>query len=149
MTLRTPAEPRAAGLLPLWLTPQLDLVSGAYVPGVVGEVPYFFRGIGCAVHLPAGAVDWDFGHEGRSDGFDAWRLARFAENRSTEYAEITDWRTLQALLVQAESRGFVERFPDREYDRLFYLKPSASPAAEPGWAGHLSRTRFASPNADD
>jgi hypothetical protein len=34
-----------------------------------GKIPFFFHGIGCAVHLPAGAVDWDFGHGGRFDGY--------------------------------------------------------------------------------
>src|SRR6185295_8225991 len=43
-------------------------------------IEYFFHGIGCRVSLPSGEVDWDFGHDGRLDGFDAWRLGCFAED---------------------------------------------------------------------
>lgn len=93
-----------------------------------GTIPYFFHGIGCAVHLPDGAVDWDFGHGGRSDGFDAWRLARFARARSARFGAFTDAGTVEALLLEAEADGFVERFPDREHDRLFYLR---APPAQP------------------
>lgn len=102
-----------------------------------GQIPYFFHGIGCTVHLPAGAVDWDFGHGGRSDGFDAWRLARFAQERPSRHGEFTDSHALEKLLLQAEVEGLVERFPDREHDRLFYLKshPSERSAPVPDAAG--------------
>lgn len=48
-------------------------------------VPYFKHGYGCAVSLPGGAVDFDFGENGEIDGFDAWRLAGFAGARLPEY----------------------------------------------------------------
>jgi hypothetical protein len=102
-----------------------------------GKIPFFFHGIGCAVHLPAGAVDWDFGHGGRFDGFDAWRLARFAEERSPRHGAHTDWRALEALLLQAEAEGFLERFPDRDFDPLFYLAASPDDAADPAGAGDV------------
>ena len=43
-----------------------------------GGVKYFKHGYGCAVHLPSGTVDFDFGEQGQITGFDAWRLIGFA-----------------------------------------------------------------------
>ena len=43
---------------------------------------YYFHGIGCAFHFPDGdVIDWDWGLDGRIDGFDFWRLSRFWEER--------------------------------------------------------------------
>ena len=50
-----------------------------------GGIPYFKHGYGCAVRLPAGSVDFDFGEHGEIDGFDAWRLVGFAGSRLSEY----------------------------------------------------------------
>ena len=46
---------------------------------------YYKHGYGCAVHLPDGPVDFDFGPHGEIDGFDAWRLIGFAGARLREY----------------------------------------------------------------
>lgn len=50
-----------------------------------GGISYFKHGYGCAVRLPGGAVDFDFGAHGEIDGFDAWRLASFAGEKLHEY----------------------------------------------------------------
>ena len=50
-----------------------------------GGVRYFKHGYGCAVSLPTGTVDFDFGAHGEISGFDIWRLASFAGNKLSEY----------------------------------------------------------------
>jgi hypothetical protein len=50
-----------------------------------GGVRYFKHGYGCAVSLPTGSVDFDFGTNGEIDGFDAWRLASFAGDKLSDY----------------------------------------------------------------
>lgn len=50
-----------------------------------GAVRYFKHGYGCAVSLPTGTVDFDFGAHGEIVGFDAWRLAGFAGDKLSEY----------------------------------------------------------------
>lgn len=45
-----------------------------------GTVSYYFHGIGCRVEFGTLVVDFDFGSDGRFDGFDAWRLSLFAES---------------------------------------------------------------------
>lgn len=50
-----------------------------------GGVRYFKHGYGCAVSLPTGTVDFDFGAHGEIGGFDVWRLASFAGDKLSEY----------------------------------------------------------------
>jgi len=50
-----------------------------------GKVKYFKHGYGCAVHLDGGPVDFDFGEKGEINGFDAWRLSGFANERLGQY----------------------------------------------------------------
>ena len=51
-----------------------------------GGVSFFKHGFGCEVKLPSGSsVDFDFGANGEIDGFDVWRLTRFAGSRLSEY----------------------------------------------------------------
>lgn len=50
-----------------------------------GGVPYFKHGYGCEVDLPTGSVDFDFGKMGEIDGFDVWRLMKFAGAKLTIY----------------------------------------------------------------
>jgi hypothetical protein len=50
-----------------------------------GGIEYFKHGYGCAVNLPSGPVDFDFGEEGQINGFDLWRLTRYADERLDEY----------------------------------------------------------------
>ena len=52
---------------------------------LLGGISYFKHGYGCAVKLPEGSVDFDFGAHGEIDGFDAWRLVAFAGTRLSKY----------------------------------------------------------------
>lgn len=42
---------------------------------------YYKHGFGCEVYLRPFPVDFDFGDEGEINGFDPYRLARFASER--------------------------------------------------------------------
>ena len=57
---------------------------------LLGGISYFKHGYGCAVNLPSGKVDFDFGDEGQIDGFDIWRLTGFAKGRLSEYGFSTE-----------------------------------------------------------
>ena len=50
-----------------------------------GGAKYFKHGYGCAVHLDNAVVDFDFGDKGQVNGFDVWRLTRFAEGNLPAY----------------------------------------------------------------
>lgn len=47
---------------------------------------YYKHGIGCAVYLPEGEVDFDFDQDGGIDGFDDWRLWKFCQSRPKAHA---------------------------------------------------------------
>ncbi|CAH0128975.1 hypothetical protein E3Z27_11805 [Pseudomonas mediterranea] len=55
-----------------------------------GGVRYFKHGYGCAVSLPTGTVDFDFGAHGEISGFDAWRLASFASDKLSDYGFVDE-----------------------------------------------------------
>jgi hypothetical protein len=50
-----------------------------------GGIRYYKHGFGCAVHLPDGGVDFDFGDKGEIDGFAASRLIGFSEGCLDQY----------------------------------------------------------------
>jgi hypothetical protein len=55
-----------------------------------GGFSYYKHGFGCAVGLPAGEIDFDFGDKGEIDGFDSWRLLNFAGSRLGDYGFDTE-----------------------------------------------------------
>lgn len=69
-----------------------------------GGVPYFKHGYGCAVRLPSGSVDFDFGANGEIDGFDSWRLLSFAGEKLSEYG-FADDAAMQACFKSEFAAG--------------------------------------------
>src|SRR5689334_16822660 len=56
--------------------------------GTVGAVAFTFHGVGCRGTLGTIEVDFDFGPDGRTDGFDAWRLWDFARQSPAKYPRV-------------------------------------------------------------
>ena len=73
-----------------------------------GGVRYFKHGYGCAVNLPSGKVDFDFGAEGQIDGFDLWRLVGFAEGRLIAYGFSSE-QDVKSAFQSAEQSGKIVR----------------------------------------
>ena len=71
------------------------------------RIKYFKHGYGCAVQLPGGSVDFDFGAHGETNGFDAWRLSSFADNRLVEYGFASETELNQAFEQAAAAGEFV------------------------------------------
>ena len=69
-----------------------------------GGVRYFKHGYGCAVSLPSGTVDFDFGDRGEIDGFDAWRLAGFAGDKLPDYG-FTDENAIKECIKEEVAAG--------------------------------------------
>ena len=72
-----------------------------------GGVKYFKHGYGVAVHLEDGAVDFDFGDEGQINGFDAWRLKGFSEERPGRYGFHSDEEIDRCFEAAKASGAFV------------------------------------------
>lgn len=79
-------------------TSTLDWVASD-IP-VSAELPdgtcYSKHGFGCAVKTDRFVVDFDFGEQGQIDGFDLWRLNKFARGRLGNY-EISSEQELETL----------------------------------------------------
>ena len=73
-----------------------------------GGVRYFKHGYGCAVNLPSGKVDFDFGAGGQIDGFDLWRLVGFAEGRLMTYGFPSE-QDVKSAFQSAEQSGKIVR----------------------------------------
>jgi hypothetical protein len=82
---------------------------------------YHFHGIGCCVERGDVEVDWDFGPDGRADGFDTWRLWRFAKQFPTKYPEFQDRKALSDGLARLTAEGTVCS-SEVEHDHLLYLR---------------------------
>ena len=82
---------------------------------------YAKHGYGCHVEFPDGAVDFDFGDSGETDGFDGWRLWRYAEPRSDIYGP-TSYGSLENQLKSLHSKGILRK--DAQ-GNLYYLSHDA------------------------
>jgi hypothetical protein len=79
---------------------------------LAGGVPYRKHGYGCAVQLPRGTVEFDFGPRGEINGFDDWRLVVFAGGRLGTYGfaseeELTAVFRRHVALGELVPSGFV------------------------------------------
>ncbi|WP_228896523.1 hypothetical protein [Acidovorax sp. Leaf73] len=73
---------------------------------LAGGVKYFKHGFGCAVHLKGGSVDFDFGANGETNGFDIWRLSNFADERLAQYG-FTSEKELEACFKAEVEAGSI------------------------------------------
>jgi len=97
---------------------------GYDIPGrgvLIGGVSYFKHGYGCAVSLPSGKVDFDFGSEGQINGFNLWRLTIFAGKRLKQYGFPSEASVKTAFQSAVESGEIVPS----EYI-LYYLARDAA-----------------------
>jgi hypothetical protein len=98
---------------------------------LAGEPPieYAFHGIGLRLRLGAEELDFDFGFDGRTGGFNEYWLGEFASQRPAEFPQFQDRATLRAVLAAARAAGEVVRpYRDRQ-DELEYLSADVAGAA--------------------
>ncbi|UOD32160.1 hypothetical protein INH39_11090 [Massilia violaceinigra] len=80
------------------------------IPGrgeLEGGIAYFKHGFGCHVNLPAGPVDFDFGERGETDGFDLWRLVKFAGPALATYGFATQDEVKECFEAAVNSGSLV------------------------------------------
>jgi hypothetical protein len=86
------------------------------------SIEYAFHGVGCRVNLPSGAVDWDFGHDGRLDGIDAWFLWEFVTDGTGNFPEFKDKLVLDTAFAEAVAQGVIHKPFRYLQDNLYYLR---------------------------
>ncbi|MCS3839753.1 hypothetical protein HNR03_004367 [Pseudomonas sp. JAI111] len=77
-------------ILRLWRTNKIERCGT-----IIGDITYELHGVGCAVYFPDLCVDFDYGPDGRTDGFDVWRLYIFACELPTKYKKYADKKVLE------------------------------------------------------
>jgi hypothetical protein len=85
---------------------------------------FHFHGIGCRVEFKDVCVDFDFGPDGRHDGFDTWRLYEFAHQRPESYPHVQTFEETKRAVEELMLEGKAHRpgwLPGRN---LLYLSSS-------------------------
>jgi hypothetical protein len=85
-------------------------------------IEYRFHGIGCWMKLPEGEINWDFGYDGRLDGFREWFLWQYAEYGTKNFPEFRDQKALERTFAEAKSKGLIQRSYLSLQDDLYYLR---------------------------
>lgn len=73
------------------------------------ETRYEFHGVGCRFTSERGDVDFDFGPDGRYDGFDGWRLWILAQSLPSEYPMFQRQEVVESVLGELVTDGVVHR----------------------------------------
>lgn len=90
--------------------------------GVIDQYSYEFHGIGCCFDFGELAVDYDYGDQGRVDGFDLWRLTIFGE-QINDFQNYIESGEITSDFNSCIKTGEIMQSGD-EYDNLFYLSKS-------------------------
>jgi hypothetical protein len=103
---------------------EAGLPRRGYLPGRP-RIVYKFHGIGLRLRLGSRKIDFDFGFDGRTGGFNDWWLWLFAQDRPGQFPEFRDKEYIEAALEEARQAGEIgQPFQDR-YDWLMYRLSSA------------------------
>ncbi|WLT32336.1 hypothetical protein [Geothrix sp. PMB-07] len=84
------------------------------------QFEYAFHGAGCRVETPEGPIDWDFGDNGRVDGFDLWRLSVFVQSTPEAFPEFEDGAVLGQAFTAAVQSGIIRKDPKEQVPHLYY-----------------------------
>jgi len=95
------------------------------------NINYDFHGVGCCVEFPNYCVDFDFGKDGQSNGFDEWRIASYIDEKIFYYPyykkkvyNYIDDNLLTYKIIDILEKEFQKYLDDGTFykrDRLFYL----------------------------
>src|SRR6185503_20036599 len=90
--------------------------------GVINGVEFSFHGAGCLGTVEKIEVDFDFGPDGRTDGFDAWRLWNFAKQKPATYPQFQQQEDVEAALGMLARSGEIECPRTAPSPHLWYLR---------------------------
>jgi len=88
---------------------------------------YAYHGSGVAVTFADGRkIDFDFGFDGRCNGFSPWKLASLAGELGGAFQRFEGWLSLKALMDAEVKDGGISRPFHAQQDDLYYLGPSSN-----------------------
>lgn len=91
------------------------------------EAQFHFHGVGLTFESVHGEADFDFGPNGRCDGFDGWRLWRFATSHADQYPDFQREAVVESVLGELVTDGIVVRPRWMPSPHLCYLKQDLRP----------------------
>ena len=103
-------------ILKLWRSNQIERCGT-----ITGNITYELHGVGCAVYLPEACIDFDYGTDGRTDGFDVWRLYLLACELPSQYKKYTDKKVLKAEFDEYIAIGKLEKMSPNSNDLYLSL----------------------------
>jgi hypothetical protein len=106
-------------ILRLWRSNEIERCGT-----ITGDITYELHGVGCAVYFPELCIDFDYGPEGRTDGFDVWRLYIFACESPQKYKKYTDKNVLKAEFEEYLNLGSFEKMSDSPGGLYFFKTPA-------------------------
>ncbi|MDO8621781.1 MAG: hypothetical protein Q7R80_00950 [bacterium] len=88
--------------------------------GANPEFEYAFHGVGICIEKGNWEIDFDYGDNLRTDGFDGWRIRRYWGSRKEKYPGVTSEDALVERFNRLiEEKKIAKMFPD---DHLYYLQ---------------------------
>ncbi|TWD50088.1 hypothetical protein [Pseudomonas sp. SJZ131] len=91
-------------ILRLWRTKKIPQRGS-----VNGDVTYELHGVGCRVYLSEACIDFDYGPDGRIDGFDSWRLYIYANEFPDRHQQYTKLEIVKRDLDKYITAGKIKR----------------------------------------
>ncbi|MBF6029052.1 hypothetical protein ICY20_15005 [Pseudomonas sp. P115] len=89
---------------------------------VTDDVTYELHGIGCSVCLSEICVDFDYGPDGRVDGFDPWRLYMYACEVPRKFKKYTDKEFLDREFDEYLKKGKAQKI-NESISNLYFMQP--------------------------
>ncbi|MDJ1473811.1 DUF6896 domain-containing protein [Xanthocytophaga flava] len=83
---------------------------------------YYFHGIGCRISIGKEQIDFNYGINGRIDGFDPWRISLFLRDKSDDPLSTLSEGEIQNRFDLLEDKDVIQktaRFPGWH---LYYFK---------------------------
>lgn len=79
------------------------------------------HGIGCRVYLSGICIDFDYGPDGRVDGFDPWRLYIYACELPRKYKKFTNKEYLESEFLEYLKLGKANKIPG-SMSNLYFIQ---------------------------
>jgi len=74
-----------------------------------GKYKFFFHGVGCRIEYTEWTVDFDFQFEGRTEGFDSWRLWEYVQSCKEKYPGIESLEMIEKDISTLANSGLIKK----------------------------------------
>ncbi|QDU78371.1 hypothetical protein Pla110_00720 [Polystyrenella longa] len=118
------------GVDDLWLNQEDRIPCSAIIDCPAKRIRFSFHGVGCRMQVGNQIYDFDFGPDGRIDGFDAFRLSLYIQSRNKNDEKKFTEEQLQTDIDSLVTKGGAIKPKWEPGPHLYYLvENNTSPAA--------------------